>query len=211
MAQDLVFPSADGTRSITLPMQRVRRAMARTEEVQSVTAFKAPELLGFLNRELNFVGKLVLAVNQHALLAARLLATRRAIILTDLLPAMLEAKGLNNNKEIRDAAIAVDAEYQQLEDRHQQILAVREMLKLDAEGIYNAFGAIKRLLDSRALTTGAGAVDLATVTGRPPPVTSYQTNGLRCAVCDMIQYETPSGAVCAQGHGGAPGYEPKGD
>jgi hypothetical protein len=37
---------------------------------------------------------------------------------------------------------------------------------------------------------------------------SYPLNGYLCSVCYRVQYDTPHGAVCDQGHGGVDGIEP---
>lgn len=38
---------------------------------------------------------------------------------------------------------------------------------------------------------------------------TYPPNGLLCSECGQPQYDTPYGAVCMNGHGGAPGVEPR--
>ena len=35
------------------------------------------------------------------------------------------------------------------------------------------------------------------------PLESCPLNGYRCSVCGQVQYDTPSGDVCINGHGGA--------
>jgi hypothetical protein len=35
----------------------------------------------------------------------------------------------------------------------------------------------------------------------------YPENGLLCSLCREPQHESPGGAVCGNGHGGAPGVE----
>lgn len=212
MSDDTItFPSYDGSRQLALPLGRVHRAMARTEEVQYVTPMKAPELLTALNREWLYVSKLVLLVNQHALRAQRRSGERRAELLVDVIPTILEQKKLNNNKEIREAIFAQDHDLQELLEREQQIEAVRETLKLYAKAFENAYTSVKKIIGTSSVQTGSGS--LSTSLRRPDdrlPATAYQPNGLRCVVCKMRQYETPSGACCPQGHGGADGV-PEGE
>jgi hypothetical protein len=39
------------------------------------------------------------------------------------------------------------------------------------------------------------------------PITDYPLNGLLCSICMELQYSTPSGACCINGHGGDEGIE----
>ena len=40
-------------------------------------------------------------------------------------------------------------------------------------------------------------------TSEPKPLTEHKLTGYLCRICGKPQYETPSGAVCENGHGGA--------
>lgn len=41
----------------------------------------------------------------------------------------------------------------------------------------------------------------------PPDIEEFEPTGTRCSDCGEIQYATPSGPCCVNGHGGAPPME----
>lgn len=206
----LSFPSYDGKRAISLPMASISRMEARQEEVQMVTRFKAPELLTALNRAWLVVSKMALAVNQHLLRAQRELEIRKAILLVDLLPDILVKKRLKTaNEETRQGILVLDREYCEILDRVEQIRAVLEMLKVKAKGFQNSFDSVKKILGTSQLIDGTGPGSLSHRPGEDLPFERYEVNGLLCVVCDLPQRETPGGASCPGGHGGADGYDPE--
>lgn len=152
----ITFPAHDGSRRIDLPMEQVARAEARMEEVQFVTGAKAPELLTALNRGWLYVSKLALVVNQHKLKAETATATRRAIVLLDVMPALLKERGIRSSTEVRDAILIQDIEYATCMERENEIRAVLELLKLKAKGLENAFSSVKKIIGDRSMLTGVG-------------------------------------------------------
>jgi len=46
-------------------------------------------------------------------------------------------------------------------------------------------------------------LDYCGVSSTPPDIDEFEPAGTRCGVCGEIQYNTPSGPCCVNGHGGA--------
>jgi hypothetical protein len=200
----LAIPSGDGTKTLRMSLQAIQQAERRQYEVATVTKFKAPELLAALNRGWLDVRKLALLVNRELLAARKALELRKSVILLSEMADILERAGIKQaNDAVRQAVFVQDHEYQVVQDRVDQLEAQLELLTIQAKSFDNAFTAVKRILGTPELLSEPGNLNHRPSGERP--LESYEKNGLICAVCQMPQYVTPSGEVCAQGHGGAPG------
>ncbi len=149
----LTCPRGTDDGEINLPIASVLRAEARQAEVALVNKLTAPELLTAMNRAWLDVSQMAIAVTSHLNAAQKRVDKRKAIILLDEVPKLMEQKGIAKaNEDVRQAALTLDEEYQLLVDRTQRIEAVLELLKLKARAFENAFTSVKRILGSSALT-----------------------------------------------------------
>lgn len=186
-----------------LDLRDIGRLEARQVEVQYVTKVKGPELMTALNRGFLAVGKMVALVRSHKRQAEKRLALRRAVVLLDHLPKLLKEKDIDKaNEDIREAACNLDTEYARLEDRVDQLAAMLEVLTVMQRGFEKAHGDARRITEQWE----PSSPNLNHVPGSPMPASAYAETGLLCPVCDCPQYRTPSGDVCAEGHGGVQGY-----
>ncbi len=175
----------------------------RQAEVQYLTKVKAPELMTALNRGYLDAGKLVGFVRRQKRDAEKRLGVRKAVILLHELPRILREKEIEKaNDDIRAAVCATDAEYVRLEERVDCLATALEMFILMQKGFEKAHGDAKRIYDQWE----PESPNLGHTPGRELPAHAYPANGKFCSVCDFPQYDTPHGAVCAEGHGGASGY-----
>lgn len=206
MADHIIdLPAGRGTGQVRIDLTQISSVEARLAEVQYVTKEKAPELLTALNRAIIDLGKVVRRMAQEKREAERGLGVRKATVLLDLMPQILAEKNIDKpNEAIRDAVLVRDEEYMRFKDLVDAFTAVVDMLRVKLEGLERGHGDVRKILDGRALP----ALDL----GHSPhsiPTNAFPPTGLKCAVCNFEQYETPSGPVCVEGHGGAPGYDPR--
>lgn len=146
-ATELVCPAGRKSEpSITINMQAIFAAEARQEEVAYVTPQKAPELLREFNIAWRDLDKVIVRLSSEHLMAERQLEKRKAVLILDVVPVKLKERGLASNEANRDAVIALDEEYQALQDVVDQLDAVVHLLKGKLKAFENSFSSVKKIM-----------------------------------------------------------------
>jgi hypothetical protein len=158
-----------GAPEIVLQLGDIMIAEQRQNEIARVTPIKAPELLSLFNGAWRDVDKLVKELTEARIQAERQLERRRASLLLYEVEEILKKCDLNSTKDTRDAAIALDEAYQELQDRVDQITAAGEYLKGKLKSFENAFTSVKKIMgeDVYNMSTRIGNPNLSGTTDRP--------------------------------------------
>ena len=83
--------------------------------------------------------------------AARHVNLRRSLLLLDIAPKTLADKHLATSKDLRDAVVDADHEYQELLERQGTIKAFQTLLEGKKKGIEMAYTSVKKILGDRPL------------------------------------------------------------
>jgi hypothetical protein len=142
----------EGKHPFLLPMRKIYDTESRIQEVATVNAHKAPELLATFNMCYldikNYVTRLHLCLAD----AEKAKNLRRSIVVLDIVPQVLRDKGVANarspggSEDQREAVLAQDVEYIKCVDRINMIEAIIELLKGKEEGIEWAYTSVKKIL-----------------------------------------------------------------
>lgn len=143
----LVVPRP-GQKPALLPIRRIYDTECRIREVATVNAQKAPELLATLNVAYLEINDLLGQLKLLEYDALKALNTRKSIVLLDIAPGILAAKGLKTSVDLRDAILAKDPEYVECQDHMAQIDAIRSLLEGKREGMVMAYTSIKKIFGS---------------------------------------------------------------
>ena len=168
-----------GTPDIVLELGAILIAEQRQNEVAFVTPIKAPELLALFNATWRDVDKLVKELVAARIQAERELERRRATLLLNEVEDILKTCKISSTKDTRDAAIALDKTYQDLQDRVDQIEAAGEYLKGKLKSFENAFTSVKKIMgdDAYNMSTRIGNPNLSGTTERPRPAPAPKEDG----------------------------------
>jgi len=141
----LSHPREPGS-GVSVDIREVFESERRQAEIAFVTPVKAPELLRALSYCWRETHKKMLEVNKWLLQAQNHAAARRATIVLDVAPGVLQQKGLASNEENRLAVIELDAEYQKRRDVVEEIEAAVEFLKGKLKTIERDHSAIRAIV-----------------------------------------------------------------
>ncbi len=160
-----------GAPEIVLDLGDIMIAEQRQNEIARVTPIKAPELLSLFNGAWRDVDKFVKELTEARIQAERQLERRRASLLLYEVEEVLKKCDLSSTKDTRDAAIALDEAYIELQDRVDQITAAGEYLKGKLKSFENAFTSVKKIMgeDAYNMSTRVGNPNLSGTTERPRP------------------------------------------
>lgn len=160
-----------GAPEIVLDLGDIMIAEQRQNEIARVTPIKAPELLSLFNGAWRDVDKFVKELVETRIQAERFLERRRASLLLYEVEETLKKCDLSSTKDTRDAVIALDVEYIDLQDRVDQITAAGEYLKGKLKSFENAFTSVKKIMgeDAYSMQSRIGNPNLSGTTERPRP------------------------------------------
>ena len=135
----------EGGNQTEINLERAAVASARRHEVAIVTREKAPELLAALNDakvDFNSACAFFMAAYRRTSLE---LQRRRAQLLIEKIDPEIKQRGLTNVKETREAILAMDPEVRVLEDTAEGCHTAAEFLKVQRDGVRDAWSAVKAL------------------------------------------------------------------
>lgn len=118
----------------------------RINDIQHVNPHKAPELLTIFNQAYLGLGEYITNLEYQLNRAKNELDKIRARLLMDEIPQILEAKKLSNSKDIRDALIVANSEYQIGKDLVDQLDAVVANLQVKQDSVEMAYNSVKKIL-----------------------------------------------------------------
>lgn len=148
--------------NISWDITDVQIAESRMFEVAAVTAHKANELLALFNNAFLETGKALAQARYQHVKAEQAISRRRAVIITDILPAKLVEKGLASarsplgSEDIRNAFIEQDEAFIAMSDRRDKIKAIMELLETKKKAFENAYTSVKKILGENNYTARNG-------------------------------------------------------
>jgi hypothetical protein len=183
---EIVCPAGDpGTPPLVIDLRAILAAEQRQEEVATVTAFKAPELLKTFNRNWLDLSEVLARLVLEKAKAEKALEKRRSILILEVVPATLAAKKLPSNEANREAIIQLDAEFDRLSDTLNEIVAVKAYLEGKLKSFENAFTSVKKVLgmdqqymrpgSNSNLSGGTGGGGGRQIISQPPPANDQTT------------------------------------
>jgi len=144
---ELVVPAgAPGAQAITIDLQAILISEGRQDEVAIVTPQKAPELLAEFNRSWRELDKLVVRLVAEKTKAEKEAGKRRAYLLLYEIPALLAKMDVASTMDAREAVIALDPEFQALQETVDKLDAVIEYLKGKRKSFENSYTSVKKIM-----------------------------------------------------------------
>lgn len=128
-------------------LRQIRHAEARLPEVAIITKEKAPELIAEFNQACLDSGRAMARIHKELNEAKRLADRRAANVRLSLTNDYLEERGLNNSKDVRDACVAADEEYNEILEKIEFLNAMYMLWQTKAKAFDRAYQAIKKLID----------------------------------------------------------------
>ena len=142
----IVFCQPIDGQTLEIDMSKVAKAEARIQEIQCLTAAKAPELLSFFNEVWADLDKLVNALVYQCNVAKDNSKKVRSRILLDEVPAIIKAKDLPSSKDIRDAIIDGHDDMQKADEMLHQVTCILELVKGKQKAIEMAYSSVKKCI-----------------------------------------------------------------
>ncbi len=199
---EIVCPQGTpGAAPLVINLAAILKAEARQEEVATVNAMKAPELLKTLNRSWLDLSETLSKLYQEKGRAVKAAEKRKAVLVLEVVPKTLADKKLASNEANREAVISLDTEYEELEDKVLQITAVMKFLEGKLHSFENAFSSVKKILgNDQPYMRGGGNSNLSGTTEGPGPSRSMVSRSHNpddvkdeMGVATPIPRSTPSG------------------
>ena len=131
----------------TYDLSRVFLAESRVFEIASVTPTKAPELLALFCRASFDLGRIIPQVYLGYLMAQKVVANRKAVLMVDVIPGKIAEKKLSQNDATRQALLDLDQEYSAALAKEYEFDAYMMFLKRRIEDIEESIHSIKKVLD----------------------------------------------------------------
>lgn len=126
---------------------------ARKQEVAIVNKARAPELMRCFEQGYGLSARAMVGVRLEVNKAKEALDKRKAVVMLDIAPEVLKAKGLTTKAspagslELREAVLASDEIYLSLLDRLNRLEAAYELLKVKSKGFEMAFMSVRKIYD----------------------------------------------------------------
>ncbi len=155
------------------------KAEQRKSEISYVNKETGPELLMTFNESYCSAKRMMNQVNVEYLQAKKYADQRRAVVILDVVPEVLKAKGLasarspGGSEDLRKAVLDLDTEHTALCDKVQALEAAYEFLNIKAKGFEMAYHAVKKIFDPFTTSLGTlssnpnGAFTLDSLIGKP--------------------------------------------
>jgi hypothetical protein len=137
--------------SIDIDITDIARIEHRVQEVSGVSKEKAPELLAAFNRAWLQLNSYLALLEKHLLVASRKTRQVRGRLLLDVIPKALEERGLSTSKDLRDAYLDTDNEYQKALEVEETIQCTIALLRGKQKGIEMAYNSVKKLYSDRQM------------------------------------------------------------
>ncbi len=139
-----------GGRAITLDLKEVAKIEARIIEVSTVTMTTAPELLSAFISAWKHLHENMTVLVKEKVMAERQLERIQARVFLDEAPAEFERRGIKGTADLRDALLHMSVEYNDTQDRMDDITAVVELVKGKLATLQMAYDAIKKVIQPQS-------------------------------------------------------------
>lgn len=148
------FESASGG-MVTIQLGDIIQAESRLHEARIANKGTAQELLSVYNQGVLAASRAIAHLKFEHSRAVRAADRRKAIVMLDIAPQVLSAKGLTTtrspagNEDLRNSVLNQDEEYLKLLDRADEIKTMVLIVEGKYDALNNAIIAVRRVLDSR--------------------------------------------------------------
>lgn len=170
-----------GTADKVFEMEELHRLDVRREEISRVNKVTAPELMQTFVDGYGIATRILVQLEWELAQARKFADERKAVVYLEVAPKFLQEKGLvraanpSGSEDQRKSVLALDNEYQKLNDRLSMIEAALGYLKLKAKQFEMSYQSVKKVYDSlssvNALANGVNAPG-----GASPYQSSSETN-----------------------------------
>jgi hypothetical protein len=166
-----LVPTGDGKSQIIIELEEIGRAECRLNDVAIVNQHSAPEMLATFNDCWLKLAKSIAILTCERNKAENAHRQSRAVAKLSCTDDAIKAKGHSKaSADLREAMVELDSEVIQTKERLDEISVVHDMLKCKQQAFYNAYGAVKRLLDNRFLPEShVGDANRPKPYSAPPP------------------------------------------
>jgi hypothetical protein len=149
--ESIEIARADGG-LIRIDLLRISRHLKQLERISLVNPHTAPSLLNALNEGWMDVNGLAQQATAELVKMRAQMKLRQAQVLVITTDAVLEKLGHSRpSKELRQAVVEIDPEYQRLREKADFIEVARDWLKLQADGLVNGYTAVKKIIGGNQL------------------------------------------------------------
>lgn len=127
-------------------LANIRLAERRIPEIETVNRATAPELLAVMNVAYLNLSTYLATMRAEKIAGKRKLKEIEAVIILDKAAGILEAKGLPQSKDCRDAVVATDPDYREALDHVNMVDSAILWLEGKKESVEMAYNSIKKVL-----------------------------------------------------------------
>lgn len=171
-----LVPTGDGKSQITIELEDVARAECRLNDVAIVNQHTAPEMLATFNDCWLKLAKTLAILVAERNKAENAHRYAKAVAKLNCTDDAIKNKGHSKaSADLREAMVELDPDTQKAKERLDEISVIHDLLKCKQQAFYNAYGAIKRLLDNRFLPEGhVGDANRPAPYSAPAPQPAFQ-------------------------------------
>lgn len=142
----IVYPKPGSEKAGVLEVADIMKSISRIPEVEFVNRAKAPDLLADFNVAMSELTKKTVYIRYERDRANNLLEQRRSLVLLDLSADECKRRGQNPTKELREAVVCMDNEYQVLQDQVAQLEALVKYMEGMYKSVESAYQSVKKIL-----------------------------------------------------------------
>lgn len=141
-------PKKEGDLRLRFNMKNIFDAESRVHEIAFVNPQKAPELMATFSVAIRDLSEHLAYLHYHSAVASKSKRQRRAVVVTEVIPAKLADKKLSNNDTNREAVIELDPEYSATCDVEIEVEAAFVFIREKLHSMESHLNAIKKSLDA---------------------------------------------------------------
>lgn len=139
------YPKPGSDAVAKLDVSAISPILDKIGEVATVNKTTAPRLMAEFNFAYAETNKLITFLRYEKDRAENLLNLRRSEVLLDISGEVIRAKGQSPNKELRDAVVCLDKEYQKLLEDRAQLEALVKFLEGQLKALEFAYQSVKKI------------------------------------------------------------------
>ncbi len=149
ISEVILIPRSNGESPILLELKDTKYAESRVPDLRIVTPGNAPDLLASFAEGLNELAKAMGYLSLEVIKAQTRLDRRKAELILNEIPTILEKKGLRSSEDLRNAVLALDESYCKLNEEVKSLESVFENLKIKYKNLDSARFDVKTVMQSR--------------------------------------------------------------
>lgn len=169
---EIVCPGGGNAPPIKINLDQILVDELRQDEIAAVTPQKAGELFASFGRAWRDLNKICNELGSALTRAEKTMNDRRSVLLVEVVPGTIKSKGLDSNKETREAIIHLDEEHRRLMDIRDEISATLEFMQGKKKSFETASHNLRKLMGEEAFNFGNRTSNPALSGGGPPRPTT---------------------------------------